>query len=424
MMEYRISRCGFVKENHEMNRLTLFLLLAAFALVAIAPPEGRAMDCDSFPCALLSADGTMAIRGDGNVDGKLDVADMSGFLRYLFQEGPRSPCRKVWDFNNDQRLDITDADGAPGREGIWSFLLNQCPWPDPFFFNSTLDCDSYIITPPPVLASFALEFDGAPLEVTGQPGETKTFEVLATLTTSDNTTDEGAAAWSFGIGAENLKILSIATDGTDARALITVGFFKETSEVVDPLRDTGSGPQGEGAVSAVLIDAYGPVTLPVSGTVTLVKIVVQAVIPDRDLEARISFVGGKQASGRPVACAIALAGTSHAPLLGSRAIALRSVPPGGLVFPGDANRDGELDLSDAIWLLGHLFLGSNPALPCEGGTASNPGSGDLALVDVNGDGTIDLSDGVSLLSFLFLGSKPPALGTECVPIVGCPEKCQ
>jgi hypothetical protein len=97
---------------------------------------------------------------------------------------------------------------------------------------------------------------------------------------------------------------------------------------------------------------------------------------------------------------------------------------GGLQLPGDTNQDSTLDLSDAVWLLGHLFLGTQPVLPCEGGTSSVPGPGALALVDVNGDGEIDLSDGVSLLSYLFLGSRPPAIGTECVWIVGCPETCQ
>ena len=97
--------------------------------------------------------------------------------------------------------------------------------------------------------------------------------------------------------------------------------------------------------------------------------------------------------------------------------------PGGLQFPGDGNQDGTVDLSDAIWLLGYLFLGSQPELPCEGGTAMNPGAGNFVLVDVNGDGTIDLSDGVSLLGFLFLGEKPPVLGAACVRIVGCPDIC-
>jgi hypothetical protein len=39
-------------------------------------------------------------------------------------------------------------------------------------------------------------------------------------------------------------------------------------------------------------------------------------------------------------------------------------------------------------------------------------------------GKIDISDPVSSLGFLFLGTEPPVLGADCVPIVGCPEKCQ
>jgi hypothetical protein len=98
---------------------------------------------------------------------------------------------------------------------------------------------------------------------------------------------------------------------------------------------------------------------------------------------------------------------------------------GGQQRPGDANQDAVLDLSDAIWILRHLFLGGPDVeiLPCEGGTAASPGPGDLALVDVNGDGRVDVSDPVSILQFLFLGTEPPGLGTECVPIGGCPNKC-
>jgi hypothetical protein len=88
------------------------------------------------------------------------------------------------------------------------------------------------------------------------------------------------------------------------------------------------------------------------------------------------------------------------------------------------NADGTLDISDAVSILGHLFLGNSPTLPCDGGTASSPGAGALKIVDVNADGKIDISDPVGILGFLFLGAKPPALGTGCVRIVGCPEKCQ
>jgi len=99
-------------------------------------------------------------------------------------------------------------------------------------------------------------------------------------------------------------------------------------------------------------------------------------------------------------------------------------PPAGFQVPGDANHDSQLDLSDAIWLLGHLFLGTNPTLPCEGGAASSPGPGELKLLDHNGDGTIDLSDAVAALGFLFSSGTPPALGTACTTIAGCPNACE
>jgi len=96
---------------------------------------------------------------------------------------------------------------------------------------------------------------------------------------------------------------------------------------------------------------------------------------------------------------------------------------GGPQRPGDANQDGRVDLSDAVWLLGHLFVGTNPKLPCEGETAAGPGPGELLLLDHNGDGRLDLSDPVGVLGYLFVGGRTPALGVECVLIVGCEKAC-
>lgn len=96
-------------------------------------------------------------------------------------------------------------------------------------------------------------------------------------------------------------------------------------------------------------------------------------------------------------------------------------PAGGSQRPSDCNQDGNLDISDGICLLGHLFLGSPSTLPCGDGATTDPGN--TQLVDTNGDGNVDLSDAVAIFGFLFLGSSPPALGLECVPIAGCPEVC-
>jgi hypothetical protein len=61
---------------------------------------------------------------------------------------------------------------------------------------------------------------------------------------------------------------------------------------------------------------------------------------------------------------------------------------------GDSDGDGRASISDAIQMLGHLFLGG-PA-------------GCKRAMEVNGDGRIDLSDAAYLLNHLFGGGPPPA----------------
>jgi hypothetical protein len=89
--------------------------------------------------------------------------------------------------------------------------------------------------------------------------------------------------------------------------------------------------------------------------------------------------------------------------------------------PGDGNGDQVLDLSDVVHLLGSLFLGDQPAPPCETDPA---GPGNQGLLDSNGDGGVDLSDAVHVLGFLFLAGPPPVLGAGCVEIPGCPDACR
>jgi len=71
---------------------------------------------------------------------------------------------------------------------------------------------------------------------------------------------------------------------------------------------------------------------------------------------------------------------------------------------GDADGSGEADLTDAVVVLAHLFLG--------GGT---PTCRDAADTDDNG--SLELTDGIFLLSFLFQGGgTPPAPGPfSCGP---------
>ncbi|MCZ6792064.1 MAG: CotH kinase family protein [Planctomycetota bacterium] len=73
---------------------------------------------------------------------------------------------------------------------------------------------------------------------------------------------------------------------------------------------------------------------------------------------------------------------------------------------GDANIDGDVDISDAVTILAHLFLG-DAELRC------------IAAADANFSRDVDLSDAISILEFLFGGTavllKPfPACGHEPV----------
>ncbi len=94
-----------------------------------------------------------------------------------------------------------------------------------------------------------------------------------------------------------------------------------------------------------------------------------------------------------------------------------TAPRGGLQVPGDCNQDSNIDLSDALCIFGHLFLGNPVDLPCDTAEA------EILLVDWTGDGAKDLSDGVSCLAFLFRGGPPhPLTGLEsCSVMADCPD---
>ena len=62
---------------------------------------------------------------------------------------------------------------------------------------------------------------------------------------------------------------------------------------------------------------------------------------------------------------------------------------------GNANADPQVDMSDAVAILGYLFLGKPSTLPC------------LQSADADDSGELDMSDAVFLLGYLFTGGWPP-----------------
>jgi hypothetical protein len=77
-----------------------------------------------------------------------------------------------------------------------------------------------------------------------------------------------------------------------------------------------------------------------------------------------------------------------------------AVPPPPAFTRGDVDEDREVNLTDAVQILGHLFLGEREV--CK------------AAADVDGTGEISITDAVSLLSYLFQGGPAPQ-----APFPGC-----
>ncbi|MBI4584916.1 MAG: VCBS repeat-containing protein [Planctomycetes bacterium] len=368
-------------------------------------------------------------RGDAKADGIVDIGDIAYIQRWVFLSGSPPTCRAAADTNADWNVDVSD------YFYLFMYLFQggltlPLPGPDtPGLDPLNQPCAAYDPEPPPLLADFELGFE-CPAGISGAPGEKVTIELVATLSTSNNTTGKGSEAWSISMGAEGVKIIAISTMGTAAENALD---FENRNQVVDPDLDTGNGPQGEGAVSGVLLSFKGDQTLPPEGKARVARITLDATMPqDGASIGRIFYVDGKKGLGQPVRNVISLQGTAQKPVLGSCQLLVDcnqdGVPgdaclPGGGQIPGNANQDGNVDQSDAVWLLEHLFLGTYPSLPCEGKTAGAPGPGELALLDFNGGGEIDLSDAVSLLSWRFLGGSGHPLGSACARIPGCPAVC-
>ena len=67
---------------------------------------------------------------------------------------------------------------------------------------------------------------------------------------------------------------------------------------------------------------------------------------------------------------------------------------------GDANMDGRVDMTDAVFVTQYLFLGGCEP-PC------------MNQADANNDGVVDVSDSIHLLSWLFTdGAEPPFPGPQ------------
>jgi Dockerin type I domain len=80
--------------------------------------------------------------------------------------------------------------------------------------------------------------------------------------------------------------------------------------------------------------------------------------------------------------------------LGSNQIQIDIDVLNGNHITGDANGDGTINVSDAVYIINYVFVGGDPPDPLESG-------------DVNCDGTVNVSDAVWIINYVFAGGNAP-----------------
>jgi hypothetical protein len=354
------------------------------------------------------------LRGDINLDGTVSIADTVGFECILFCAAlPPLPCFDAADVDDDGRLGITD----------WVALLTGLflesdtiapPFPDVGAdpTGDDLACERYETTPPELTADVVALGD-----VTAAPGGMVSVPVLlesavavkalqlvvhydpnafkpAILRGSEAIRDAYFEGTPFGPqGSSNNRTAFLGVAATPETGMLFLGF------------DPGFGDL---------------VTIPPTDQPIRVLNLVGEVLGNANPGEVIKLAFAEQtAPFGPVRTELVALESSNPParLPGTLRSGTITIVSQDLFVRGDSNLDGEVNISDAIHMLGYLFLGAGEYL-CR----------DAA--DVNDDGQNDLSDSVGLLSFLFLGGSPPrfpwpSCGTDPGSVhLGCESSSQ
>ena len=270
-----------------------------------------------------------------------------------------------------------------------------------------------------------------------RPGHT--WDVV--LTTEENIIDSfGACGWIFSLGVDGaLRISDFTLDGTTAcshddwpecRGASGLYF----SSLAGP--PDGCGPQTEenrGAVSYVVLKFDCVWSLPPMGKSVVAKVRVSADFPQMEGEITTGriffttrvcrlfapepysfspFVAGPQRFGQNIGTGEVTLDKGDPPLTGQECVVQIKASSVAAFVRCDANEDGQVSISDAVWLLNELFRGGAR-------TRCRPAA------DCDGDGEEGLTDVIRSLSFLFLGGPPPpAPFSFCdridVPVDECP----
>lgn len=266
-----------------------------------------------------------------------------------------------------------------------------------------------LVAQEPTPPDFDLRFE-CPGSIEGLPGGTASFGASVRLATTprEGPLTSRARAWTLSVrprgGARVVRATTLGTVADLAPAGLRLPDGYDRTELT-------FGPGNEGAVSAVILSFQHEAWLPPEGEVEILRLEVEApVAVGPGAGVILDFEDGLVGSGQPVKNRITFGEGITRRDDGTENDADRDVAepctvlvtsPERNFVRGSLNGDSLLNLSDAVFLLEHLFLGGRP-FQC------------AAAADVNGDDIVDLADGAYLLNFLFRGGKaPPAPFPVC-----------
>lgn len=318
------------------------------------------------------------IRGDADGNGVIDfVADSAYLSDALFQAGPVLDCEDTGDFNDDGSLDLADL------SFMFAYGFEHHPGPVPAPFpdcgldptSDTLTCLSYTGCGGPAPAPLP---DGSVTVCFGD-AEDMAGNGTRVRVMVDTTTD--LAGWSFGVCHD-----------PNAASLSGVDLGPALSGLSPDFEVRTLLPNGWAA--ATLIRGMGGIKLPPGNSQ---HIYTAKYMPTGAGNPQIQVCAGLDDPPVPVTFAGGLTATAFNPV----ATPGFAIPANGQYVRGDANTDGILDLSDAIFIIAWAFNdGINPTC--------------FRAADANGDQTLDIADMIWLVIFFFQnGPAPPPPYPSC-----------
>lgn len=375
----------------------------------------------SMPAHLCAADGEF-IRGDANMDRRVTLADVFKIIRFL--TGSPVDCKSAGDANDDGDVDTIDVvffldvlftrayaivlpppfeaqgvdptpDGLGCEQGLTPLgaggegEINAAGPELKDALDSSVDCD------PPHGAGADLEFihlrGGQP--VVAYPGETGIRVPIHYFSAG------GVEGVTISLRANPASVRLDSIDFAEAKVVKDLDEPPAWTDLYDGKRDDGyltaslalsitppvrTFPQLPGAPFAFLefsIDEGAEI-----GTVE---------------EIRFRHTPGE--NGLP-AIENEVSRQGNAQGVVSCGLSVHIVSSTVLFVRGDASRDRQLDITDAIGILGYAFSGVSLRCPDAG--------------DVNDDGIVDLTDAISLLTFLFRGGAATSEPAPPFPMAG------